>query len=261
KFDVLAANDKLEVNGISASLYQGKLQGALSATASASPHLHLQQSLSGVALGPLLKDVIKKEPVSGRANVEFNLDTQGARVSQLKQALSGSAKMSVTDGAVSGVNLAQIIRNAKAKVGGAGDAGAGTGTGTSSASDKTDFSDLSASFNIKDGVARNQDLSAKSPLFRVVGNGDIDIGKDRLDYLVKPTVVASLQGQGGPELQALKGLTIPVRLSGPFTNIGWKIDMQALVADAAKQKVEEKKEEIKTKATDKLKDAFKGIFK
>lgn len=251
-----ADGGKLALGPLAANLYGGRVEGRIDATASNNPQIRIKQNLTNVALGPLLKDAIKKSPIDGKAQVSLDLETRGARISQLKQALSGSARLSVQDGAVNGINLAQIVRNAKAAMGGA--QGASEQSGTAGANDKTDFSELSGSFKINAGVAHNEDLSAKSPLFRITGNGDINIGQDSLNYMVKPTVVASLQGQGGPELQALKGLTIPVRLSGPFTNIGWKIDVGALVTDAAKQKVEEK---VKEKVGDTLKDKLKGLFK
>lgn len=256
RLDFRADGGKLELAALSANLYGGKIEGMASATASDSPQIHVRQSLSNVALGPLLKDAIKKAPIDGKAQVMLDVTTKGSRVSQLKQALAGSAKMSVQNGAVSGFNLAQIVRNAKSAIGGSSSA-AGQ-SGSSAADDKTDFSELAASFKINAGVAHNDDLSAKSPLFRVTGNGDINLGQDKLDYLVKPTVVATLQGQGGPELQALKGLTVPVRLSGPFSNIGWKIDVASLITDTAKQKVEDK---VKETVTDKFKDQLKGLFK
>lgn len=55
-------------------------------------------------------------------------------------------------------------------------------------------------------------------------------------------------------MQALKGLTVPVRLNGPFTAIGWKIDVASLVGDTVKKKAEER-------VMDGLKDKLKGLFK
>jgi AsmA protein len=143
--------------------------------------------------------------------------------------------------------------------------------GTGSAEEKTDFSELTGTFKIVNGVAHNEDLAAKSPLLRLGGNGDINLGEDRLNYTAKATVVPTLQGQGGPELQAMKGLTLPVKLSGPFTAIGWKIDFAGMVGDLAKQKIDEKKQEVKaemqkkveeqkTKLQDQVKDKLKGLF-
>ena len=58
----------------------------------------------------------------------------------------------------------------------------------------------------------------------------------------------------------MKGVTIPVKLSGPFTSPDWKIDFSGIVADVAKQKVEEHKEKLKEKVTEQLKDKLKGLF-
>ena len=79
---------------------------------------------------------------------------------------------------------------------------------------KTDFTELKATFNVKNGVAHNNDLSMKSPLLRVGGEGDIDIGNDRLNYVLKATLVATTSGQGGKNATDLSGLTVPVKLTG-----------------------------------------------
>ncbi len=256
KLELHAQPGKIELAPLSANLYGGSVQGALGLNIGKSQQFVIKQTLTGIQIGPLLKDAIKKNPLDGKGNVLLDLTTEGATVSQWKKAMAGSAKLSLLDGSVSGFNLAKIIRDGKAMMG----ASDSTKTGTANAQDKTDFSELSASLQIKNGIAHNEDLSLKSPLFRVTGIGDINLGEDKLDYLVKPTVVASLQGQGGPELQALKGITVPVRLKGPFTALGWSIDFGAMAKEAAAQKVNEKKEEVKTKLTDKLKDGLKGLF-
>jgi len=92
------------------------------------------------------------------------------------------------------------------------------------------------------------------------GEGDIDIGNEKLDYLVKATVVSTVAGQGGKELSDLSGLTVPVRLTGSFDAPQYKIDFSGIAAGAAKAVVEKKTEEIKAKAQDQIKDKLKGLF-
>jgi AsmA protein len=270
RLNVRAAGSKLDVNPLSASLYGGGMTGSAAALASSPPRFAVRQNLAGVHLGPLLKDAIGKDPIEGRGNVSLDITSAGASVAQLKKSLNGTARLELRDGAVRGINVAQTIRNAKAKIGTfKGDAPAQTGTG--STGEKTDFSELSGSFRIASGVARNEDLNVKSPLIRVGGAGEINLGEERLDYLAKATVVSNLQGQGGPELQALKGLTVPVRLSGPFSAIGWRIDFEGLASELAKQKIDEKKQELqsraqksideqKAKVQDRIKEQFKGLL-
>lgn len=248
-----AAGGRADVSPLAADLYQGKLAGSVSVNA-APVRVATKQNLTGVSIGPLLKDLTGNERLEGRGNVSLDVTSQGDTVSALKKALGGSARLDLRDGAIRGVNLAQVIRTAKAALGRGGDAGAGK------SEEKTDFSELSASFKIANGVAHNDDLALKSPLIRVGGSGDVDVGRDRLDYTVKATVVSSTQGQGGPELEALKGVTVPVRLSGPFDQIGYKVDLGSVVSEKAKERVAEKREELKGKAQEQLKDRLKGLL-
>ncbi|WP_019142257.1 AsmA family protein [Noviherbaspirillum massiliense] len=269
--DLHAANGKADINPLAANLYGGSVAGSLSATASTPPRIAVRQNLSGINIGPLLKDAIGKEQIEGKGNVQLDVTASGATVSQMKKGLNGNTSLSLRDGAVRGVNIAQVIRNAKAKIGALrGNEAPQTGTG--SATEKTDFSEFSGSFRITNGVAHNEDLNLKSPLFRIGGAGDINIGESKLDYLVRTTVVSSLQGQGGPELQALKGVTVPVRLSGPFDAIGWRVDFAGLASELAKQKLDERKEELQSKAQkalgdqkgkvqEKLQEQLKGLFR
>lgn len=56
----------------------------------------------------------------------------------------------------------------------------------------------------------------KSPYIRLGGAGDLDIGAGQMNYVAKASVVGSAEGQGGQGLDQMKGLTLPVRVSGPF---------------------------------------------
>jgi AsmA protein len=100
----------------------------------------------------------------------------------------------------------------------------------------------------------------KSPFLRLSGAGDIDIGGGQMNYVAKASVVGTSAGQGGKETDQLKGVTVPVRVSGPFDNLAYKIEFGSLVSDVAKAKVEAKKEEVKAKVEDKARDKLKGLF-
>ena len=256
RLDAKAGGGRLDVNPLSASLYQGTMGGSLSLAAAATPQITVKQKLAGISIGPLLKDSIDRDLLEGRGNVTLDVSGQGATVSAIKKALNGSASLALADGALKGINIAASIRNAKAKLG----ALKGEATQASNAAEKTDFTELKASFAIKNGVAHNSDLSLKSPLLRLGGEGDIDIGAGSMDYLAKATLVATAAGQGGKDVSALKGITVPVRISGPFASLSYKLDFNALIGGAVQQKIDEKKEEIKARARDKLEDQLKGLF-
>ncbi|HEY6865493.1 MAG TPA: AsmA family protein, partial [Burkholderiales bacterium] len=119
-----AAGGKADVSPLAADLYQGKLAG--SASVNASPvRLALKQNLTGVSVGPLLKDLMGQDRLEGRGNVSLDVTSQGDTVSAIKKALGGSARLDLRDGSIRGVNIAQAIRGAKAALGRGGGEGAG----------------------------------------------------------------------------------------------------------------------------------------
>jgi AsmA protein len=256
RLDLKASDGTVNVNPLSANLYQGTMNGALTLHATATPQVAVRQNLSGISIGPLLRDAANKDMLEGKGNVALDVTSQGNTVSAMKRALNGSASLNLRDGAIKGIDIAATLRNAKAKLGQL----RGEQVQEANQTQKTDFSELKASFNIRNGVAHNNDLSMKSPLLRLGGEGDVNIGANSMDYLAKATVVGTLEGQGGAELGSLKGITVPVRISGPFDGLRYKLDFNALASEAVKQKVEQKKEEIKGKVQEQLQDKLKGLF-
>lgn len=252
RLEVKAAGGKLDVAPLTANLYDGSLNGALSINANDN-RVSLKNSLANVNINPLMKDALDKDVLEGRGNVALDVATAGTTVAALKKGLGGTASLALRDGAIKGINLAKTFRETKAVFTLRKDA-----VQQARQTEKTDFSELSASFRIANGVARNDDLAVKSPFIRLAGAGDIDIGEERMDYLARASVVATAGGQGGKELEHLKGLTVPVRVSGPFDKLAYNIDFGGLAAEAAKAKVEEK---VKEKVQERAGDALKGLFR
>ncbi|MDP2133405.1 MAG: AsmA family protein [Sulfuritalea sp.] len=252
------AGGRLDIAPLSLNLYEGTSHGSLSLNA-AGNGIAIKQNLTGISINPLMKDLADKDLLEGRGNVALDVSSRGDSVTAMKRALAGTAAVNLRDGAIKGINLAQTLRDLKGKLGAASGKREDS-TQQAKAGDKTDFSELSASLKIANGIAHNEDLAMKSPFLRLSGAGDIDIGGGQMNYVAKASVVASSSGQGGQGLEQLKGLTVPVRVTGPFDKLSYKLELGSLVADVAKAKVEEKKEEIKAKAEDKVKDKLKGLF-
>jgi AsmA protein len=218
---------------------QGKAWGgALDATAFAdarASRIGVKANASGVNVNALLKDVAGKDILEGTGRVTVDVDTAGRSVGELRSHLHGDAALQLRDGAVKGVNLAKTLRQAKAALTMRTDA-----TQKASQAEKTDFSELNATFQIADGIARNRDLDVKSPFLRLGGDGAVDIGKGTLDYTARATVTSSATGQDGADLAALRGVTVPVRLTGPFEAVDWKVQWSAVAAGIAKNQLEDK---------------------
>jgi AsmA protein len=232
--EVKANGGRVDLNPLRADFYQGKLASAISVNAvPATPTFAVKHNMSGVSIGPLLKDLADSDMLEGKGDLTVDVTSRGNTVSALKKALDGNASLKVADGAVKGIDIAGSIRNAKARLG----ALRGEHEQAADKAQKTDFSELTATFKITKGVARNNDLSLKSPLLRVGGEGEVNIGEDRLNYLVKATIVDTSRGQGGRDLDELRGVTVPVRVAGPLTNPSYKLDFGKAATESAKQRL------------------------
>jgi len=242
-----ASGGRVQINPLAASLYQGSLTG--SASVNANTHqLALKAQLDGVAIGPLLRDALKSDLLEGRGNVALDVQTGGATVSAMKKALSGSASLNLRDGALKGVNLDSAIKKARSL------GGSKPAEQKADRTERTDFAEIGASFVIKNGVAHNEDLSAKSPLLRLSGSGDVNIGANSIDYVAKASVVGSSGGQGGKDAAELHGVTVPVRITGPLDAPRFRVDLGAAAGQAVKQKAGEKLKE-------RVQDRLKGLLR
>ena len=230
KMDVKAAGGKVDAPH-SANLYEGTLSGTLGAHADG--RIALKDTLNGIAIGPLLRDAAQQDKLEGKGNLSLDVNTAGKSVNAMKKALAGTAKVDLRDGAIKGIDIGKILSKARSALG-------QQQAQAEASAERTDFSSMTASFNIKNGVAQNEDLDVKAPLFRITGAGKIDIGNSNLDYVTKAAVVATAKGQGGAEADALSGITVPVRLSGSFDNLKYDVNYGAVATDLAKSKAGEK---------------------
>jgi AsmA protein len=258
-----AGGGRVQVAPLNLDLFGGHLAASGSATTSKQPALQLQHTLSNVDIGQLLKTLAKYEQLEGRGTVTSSLTAQGGSLEQLTRTLNGKASIQMRDGAMRGINIGARLREAKNMLSQL----KGQQTVQRNNAEKTDFSELGGSLNIVNGVIRNDDLSAKSPLLRLAGNGMVDLPASKIDYLLKASLVASSKGQDGRELMELKALTVPVRLHGPLTAPGYTLDYGSLLLDntreleqKTRQKLEQGSQRLEEKTQQKLQHQLNKLF-
>ncbi len=86
-------------------------------------------------------------------------------------------------------------------------------------------------------MVQNNDLAAKSPLLRVDGKGSANLVNETIDYLLNVNVVATAEGQGGKELADLSGLTVPMKVSGTFSDPSFAPDFAGIVKARTEKEV------------------------
>lgn len=272
RLDASLEGGMLRVPRYAAGLWGGRVEGSAFADARAQ-RVVLKAQAQQIDVEAALRDVARKDLLRGTGRLQLDVESAGRSLQEMKSRLAGKAAVQVRDGAIKGVNLARTLREAKAALSLRQDA-----LQRARQTEETDFSELSATFDIAQGVARNDDLDAKSPFLRLGGAGAIDIGRNRIDYTLRATVADTSKGQGGGDLARLRGLTVPVRLSGPLEAVDWQIQWSASAAAAAeaavKSRIEDKlRKELglpspsegaasePVRPRDRLKDALKGLIR
>lgn len=188
-------------------------------------------SLNAVAVGlkPFMRDFFDFERIEGSGDVAVSASGTGASVHALMNGLNGSGEIRFGRGEIAGVDLLGMLRNLDAAYGTSG---------------STIFESITGTFKIEDGVVANVDLNFLAPLLEAVGEGTIGLGDQTVDYRVTPRI---LKGEA-------EGISVPVLITGSWSNLKFRPDLEGLIDLKAKEVVEEVKEEVRQKVDDAVKD-------
>lgn len=248
----IAAKDGLfTLEPFSMQLYQGSASGkAVVNVAGESPATEVHLNLDQVQVNPLLKDVAEKDFLEGATQARVTITTTGDDPVRIKQNLNGRGNLAFNDGAIVGVDLAGLVRNVKAALGGEAKTGR---------KPRTDFAELVVPFTIENGVFHTPESILKSPLLRLQASGKAHLVKETLDFRVDPKVVGTIKGQGDAHDRV--GVGIPVIVSGTFASPSFRPDLEGLAKDRLRQALSPSasdKAPIKEKAGELIKGLLPG---
>jgi AsmA protein len=241
---------------LKAGLYQGKIDANARLDARQAPATYrVVASVDDVQIHPLLMAVANNNLLEGDGSIKANLTGQGLSESRLKQNIKGTVVLQLTDGALNGINIAQMIRQGYAKL-------KGQTLTDEAVVQKTDFSSFEATFQLNQGIARTDDLSMKSPLLRIGGQGQANYIQQTVDAVVRTSVVGTLKGQGGQRLDELKGVTIPLKVKGSWQHPRYQLVFDEVVKQKAKKELNRGLKKLENKIKDeKTKQAVDQLLK
>nr|WP_233462671.1 AsmA family protein [Aeromonas caviae] len=219
------AGGQLTLKQFSAGVAGGKVTASGLLDARQQPaRYQVHKRVQGVDVRPLLQTLAQTDLLEGKGDLEVEAQGSGLSEQALRSRMQGKVNLKLSDGALHGINLAEMIREARATL---------TGKGADQVKEvrKTDFSALTASFQIADGVARSDDIQLFAPALRVKGQGQTALVSETLDFLFLTSVVESSKGQGGKTVDELKDITIPVRIGGHWQAPSYKLDVKALLSN------------------------------
>lgn len=229
--DVKLAGGVLKAGTANLGAYDGQVSGEviLDATSGA-PSFAMHSDLVGVRALPLLKGLADFDRLDGKLQAKIAVRSAGVSQRALMANMQGTVFANFQDGAIRGINVAQMIRSLTT----------GTLSGWQDSQElSTDLTQLSASFRIDKGQAVTTDLNLVGPLVRVTGVGTIDLGTKLMAFRVEPKLVMTTQGQGST-LNPV-GFGIPVMIDGSWSQPRIYPDMAGMLdnPDAAYAKLRE----------------------
>ncbi len=211
--------------------YDGNANGELTIDAStANPTFAMRADIAGVRALPLLRSLADFDKLDGKMQARIGVRSNGASQRAIMSNMSGTAFVVFQDGAIKGLNVAQMIRSLTS----------GTLSGWQEGQEKaTDLTQLSASFRIDKGQAQTTDLNLVGPLVKMTGAGTIDLGTKQIGFRVEPKLVMTTEGQGRAADPV--GLGIPVMIEGPWGEPRIYPEMQGILdnPEAAYAKLKE----------------------
>jgi AsmA protein len=211
--------------------YGGQASGELMVDAStANPAYTLRADLTNVRALPLLKSVADFDKLDGKMQAKISVRSTGNSQRAIMANLNGTVFAIFQDGAIRGLNVAQMIRSLTAS----------TLSGWQEGKEQTtDLTQLSASFKIDKGQAVTTDLNLVGPLVKMTGAGTIALDTKMMAFRVEPKLVLTTEGQGRASDPV--GFGIPVIIDGSWAEPRIYPEMSGILEnpDAAYAKLKE----------------------
>ncbi|MFN3845010.1 MAG: AsmA family protein [Paracoccaceae bacterium] len=193
--------------------YQGKITGQLVVNGRGGLSVGGDLVLANLAIQPLLTDLGGYDRLIGMGDLRLKFLGVGNSVDAIMRSLSGSGTVSLGKGELRGLDIAGMLRTLDAGYVGDGQ--------------KTVFDAVDASFLIDKGVLTNNDLAFKAPYVTATGTGSVGLGARTLDYRLRPTALAAVDGTGG--------IMVPLLISGTWANPKFRLDLESLARERFEQ--------------------------
>ena len=219
--EIKSDQSSLNIEPLNARLYGGEMLGSVSISANEIPEITFRQKLTGIQINALLSDIIPGEPkLTGKGNLTVDLNATGVNIGAMRKTLSGNISVKLARGSLAGINLTQALLAGKSQLGMKDE----ERTDPAKFAETTAFSEFKSSFDISEGKASNSDFLMKSPLFTCKGEGESTLESGQLNYRFSTTVAPGLKRSSNGELAELKGINIPMRVTGPYATPSFIID-------------------------------------
>lgn len=251
-------NDIIDFSPIQAKLYQGNYNGNIKINLqNKMPQITSNSNLTGIQAGPLFNDLanVTSVQLTGTGNIDANLTTRGDNGPALLKNLNGEGHLLLNNGALHGINIPYWVNTGRALL-------SRHQLPSLPTSNQTEFSTLTGTFYIVNGIVQNKDLTLRSPQLNVAGDGSADLINQQLDYQLN----AKFSDPNDPQVSET---VIPVKISGSFSRPSIRPSLDGIFKTQVKEQFEKHKEAIGSQLNkflgknvgEKVKNQLENLFK
>lgn len=198
--------------------FGGIIKGSVDlARSEAGADVKAQLQFTNVDLQTCLGALLGMQKLEGKGNLAFNIEGSGSSVMAVTKTLNGSATLTGQKGAVSGVNVEQLLRRLERRpLSGGGDYRSG----------RTPYDKLIVNLSIAQGMVTADEVHLDSPAVRLALGGKASIPARDLDFRGSASLVPANGGENA------SGFELPFMVRGAWDDPLMLLDTQSLLRRA-----------------------------
>lgn len=211
------SNGVLDTNINQFKVFGGLWKGDIDLnTSGGTPSLSIAMTGDSILMQEIVQTFVGTDLMTGGGLFKLNVSARGNSLHDIMNSLDGELSANLSDGAIKGVNIGQLIRSAS-------DLRASVSSGANllsslslSPSAQSDFSSFNSLLKIENGVANIEVMEILSSTFGANGLGQIDLGAQTLDMGLR--VAADTNARGELVDVQINNVGIPLRITGDWTS-------------------------------------------
>jgi AsmA protein len=196
-------------------------------------------------MAPLLRDMADTDILAGTLKSRLNLSMSGEDALSIKQSLYGKGEANITNCSIIGLDLTALAEDPKKaledyeKIGKA----------------QTKITEFIMPFTISNGLFRTESTSVKSERVHMNATGTADIVQEKLDLLLKPTIVKT--SRRDPSRIKTRS-AVPIKITGTFDKPVFRADIKSFTKSKILDELGDDDSKLKKQAGELLKDILGG---
>jgi AsmA protein len=222
----------LRIHPIAADFFDGGYRGDIRIDASGDvPSIAVNEAINDVNLASMARAMFEVDNVTGTVNGSFQLGGRGADMDVIRRDLDGRMSVELRDGAWEGTDVWYEMRRARSYF-------KGLPQPAAPETPRTQFSTMTASGAVTDGVLQNDDFFAELPFMQMKGRGSVNFVEATVDYSVtgrvleKPEFMTDVSPE---EIEDFTSAVIPFRITGSLASPAIRPDVEAMLKDRAEE--------------------------